>query len=374
MYVITHVFSRRNAGDGLLVDLTLEACSEAGISSEECVLLALDAESFPDFRSVYQAPGEPTARISARLIHAGALLTANSISAAIGSGSRFGTTARVLADAKAIIGIGGGYLVCDSFSRSAGVLLNHLTQLEIASRATVPAVYMPQSIGPLPGIVGRKVANALRTIDRVYVRDDESASELGAHSNVRRCADLAVLKLARQVDDPKFSVRGGESTILVGRGLPAGKSYSKNILRLAALLPNHCWAIQADVVGPRSDVAFYDRIGVSADQSLAETLLQADGGVVVSVRLHGAITALLAGWPAIHLAYERKGWGAYQDLGLAEFVHDARNFDPHVVNDQIRFLRDSSESFWERIRETSVDLRAQYSNLVADLRARLTSL
>lgn len=371
MYVITHVFSRRNAGDGLLVDLTLKACSDAGISSEECTLLALDAESFHDFAHVCQAPGEPSARVSARSIHAGAVVVANSISTAIGSRARFGSAAQLLANAKAIIGVGGGYLVCDSPTRSAGVLLNHLIQLEVASRAVVPTVYMPQSVGPLPGIVGRRVANALRNVDRVYLRDDESISELGSTSNVRRCADLAVLQLARKMNTPDFSVHSGENTIIVGRGLPGGGTYSRNIVRLAGLCHNHTWAIQADVLGPRSDRAFYDRIGVSANRSLADSLAQIDGGVVVSTRLHGAIAALLAGWPAIHLAYERKGWGAYEDLGLEEFVHNARDFDPQLVNNQIRALRADSESFWGRINEKSASLRTQYSDLVEDLRTRL---
>lgn len=371
MYVITHVFSRRNAGDGLLVDLTLNVCRDAGISTEECYLLALDAESFHDFGRVYQAHGEPTARLSGRLLQAAGVVAANSVFSVTGSNYRYGCVSDILSKAKAIIGVGGGYLVTDSLSRSAGVLLNHMTQLEVASRAPVPTVYMPQSIGPLPGFIGRQVAKTLRKIDRVYLRDDESISELGPGSNFRRCADLAVLQLARKISGPEFSVREGENTLLVGRALPRGGSYSENLLRLAKLVSTPGWAIQADVAGPRSDRVFYDQIGVRADQSLADSLAQADGGVVVSVRLHGAIAALLAGWPAIHLSYERKGIGAYEDLGLGEFVHDARNFDPHLVNDQVQSLRNHCGFFWDRIKAASADLNSQYSNLVADLRSRL---
>ncbi len=371
MYVISHVFSRRNAGDGLLVDLTLDACADAGISSDECYLLALDADSFPDSGRVYEAHGEPTARLTGRLVHAMGIVAANSLLAATGSDIRCGKVSEILTNAKAIIGVGGGYLVTDSISRSVGVLLNHITQLELASRATVTTIYMPQSIGPLPGVIGTRVANLLRKIDRVYLRDDESIAELGANSNIRRCADLAVLHLARTIGNPDFSVQRGENTVLVGRGLPRGRSYPDNLLVLAKLLTPHSWAIQADVAGPRSDRAFYEQIGVDTNQSLAESLVQTGGGVVVSVRLHGAIAALLAGWPAIHLSYERKGRGAYEDLGLGEFVHDARNFDPHLVNQQVQLLQNDCGFFWDRIKAASVGLKSQYSSLVSDLRSRL---
>ena len=55
MYLILHGFSRRNAGDGLLVDLTLEPLEAAGIARDDCALLALDPESFGDLARVHRA-------------------------------------------------------------------------------------------------------------------------------------------------------------------------------------------------------------------------------------------------------------------------------------------------------------------------------
>ena len=93
--------------------------------------------------------------------------------------------------------------------------------------------------------------------------------------------------------------------------------------------------------------------------------------VIVSVRLHGALAALIAGCPAIHLAYERKGWGAYEDLGITSYVHDARTFDPSLVIAQTQELHEDPEPFWARVKAAAPALRNQYEELVADLRSRL---
>ena len=68
---IIHAFSRANAGDGLLVDLTFEALQDAGVAREDCVMLALHPESFADLPAVVRAPGEPAARLSLKLFDAG---------------------------------------------------------------------------------------------------------------------------------------------------------------------------------------------------------------------------------------------------------------------------------------------------------------
>jgi polysaccharide pyruvyl transferase WcaK-like protein len=53
--------------------------------------------------------------------------------------------------------------------------------------------------------------------------------------------------------------------------------------------------------------------------------------------------------PAIHLGYERKSWGAYNDLGLSEYGHSARSFDPEVVSVRAQgLLADASDS-WSRV-------------------------
>lgn len=364
MYVILHAFSRRNSGDGLLVDLTLEALQSAGIKLEDCVLLALDPESFGNETRVLRARGEPSARVTPRLALAGLELLVRGATA-----GRMGHVARTVGQAKGLIAVGGGYLVTDSSVRQLGVLFNHLAQLSAAALADIPTIYLPQSIGPLEGIVGHMTKRRLARLDRLYVRDDLTMAEIGTN-NTRRVGDLAVMKLAREIVSIQPVAPAGK-TILIGRDLPSAGDYTARLGQLTERVSDPVWAVQADTKGPRSDRAFYKRLGYSDGGSMSDLMTNGTPGVVISVRLHGAIAALLAGRPAIHLAYERKGWGAYEDLGIAEYVHDARTFDPDVVAAQTRALQDNPQPFWERIQRAAPALEAQYSDLVSDLRERL---
>ena len=361
-YLILHAFSRRNSGDGLLVDLTLEAMADAGISAAQIEILALDPDSFDDYPPVHQAPGEPFAQLTPKLAGAVFELLANQLFS--------GKVAKLVADAKGLVAVGGGYLVSDSLVRQSGVLLNHLVQLRTAARAPIPSIYMPQSVGPLNGPVGKSVKRNLNNISLFCARDDLTMSEIGG-DNIIRCADLAVLKLARTADiaaDPK-SYAG--VPIVVGRDLPNAGDYVERLKSLGQALSEPLWAVQADVAGDRSDRAFYRRNGMGDDGTLAEMLVNGSGGAVVSVRLHGAIASLIAGRPAVHLAYERKGWGAYEDLGLGEYVHDARAFDVALVTDQIERLGQDASAFWKCVEKAAPKLRAQYDNLVGELRRLL---
>lgn len=362
MYLILHAFSRRNAGDGLLVDLTLEALRDAGISTADCHVLALDPSSFPDLDHVHPAPGEPSARFTFKLCRAGWEVLADRLGA--------GEVSRLTGRARGLIGVGGGYLVTETPIRQMGVLFNHLVQLRRAALSAAPTIYMPQSIGPLPGPVGRISRHYLAQIDRLYVRDDRSFAEV-VGPNARRCGDLAVMKLSRVLKEISYERPGDGHSLIVARDLSHAPGYVDRLRRLEAAIPSPCWAVQADTEGPRSDRAFYARHGIADGGTLSAMLESGTPSVVVSVRLHGAIAALLAGRPAVHLAYDRKGWGAYEDLGISDYVHDARRFDVEKVAEQVSALCRNSAAFWAKVQAAAPALRAQYAELVADLRQRL---
>lgn len=361
-YLVLHAFSRRNSGDGLLVDLTLEALADAGIDAAQIEILALDPESFDAFPPVHRAPGEPFAQLTPKLAGAVFELLANQLSS--------GAVAKRVSAAKGLIAVGGGYLVADSAVRQAGVLLNHLVQLRTAARAPIPSIYLPQSVGPLHGPVGESVKRNLNKVSLFCARDDLTMAEIGG-DNIMRCADLAVLKLARKADIAADRQLHAGAPIVVGRDLPNSGDYVARLKRLGEALSNPLWAVQADVAGDRSDRAFYQRNGMDDDGTLAAMLADGTGGAVVSVRLHGTIASLIAGRPAIHLAYERKGWGAYEDLGLGDYVHDARDFDVALVADQMVQLGQDPTAFWDCVTNAAPRLRAQYDDLVNELRHRL---
>lgn len=351
MLAVLHAFSRKNAGDGLLVDLTLRLITDAGFDPAHCRILALDAASFDDLPNVMLVPGEPRARPSLALAGA-ALEVARSARRELFSLGPGGRVARLLDGCTGVVAVGGGYLVADSVVRQGGVLLNHLPQILAAGRAGVPSVYLPQSIGPLEGPVGLLTRRALSRVDVLYARDDETLRELRDITDVRRCPDLAVLRLA----DSLASIprpRGGQAgpTVVIARDLPSAHGYVDRLRALGASVSSPLWAVQADIDGPRSDRVFLRTVGAPDAGDVKDVLAHHTPGVVVSVRLHGAIASLLAGWPAIHLSYERKGWGAYQDLGLAEYVHDARTFDVEKVRAQAAALHADPSPMFARIEE-----------------------
>ncbi|MFZ5654734.1 MAG: polysaccharide pyruvyl transferase family protein [Pseudomonadota bacterium] len=372
MILIAHAFSRRNEGDGLLVDLTMETLRQAGIHTDEFCVLALDAASFADLPNVVQAPGEWAARVTPRLFKAGVEVGLDLLSSMLEPRLALGTVASVARKARGIVAVGGGYLVTDSINRQLGVLVNHLIQLRIASRIQAPTVYLPQSVGPLGGPIGAWVRAKLRGVDRIYVRDAESETELRS-SNSRRCPDLAVLKLSRTFSDIKLKETDPSSTVLVLRDLPNANGYTSRLIRLIENVSDPVFAVQADVEGPRGDRAFYGRLRIPSAGSFSELRKNGPPRVVVSVRLHGAISALMAGFPAVHLAYERKGWGAYADLGLEDYVHDARNFSPDAVAKQVREIQADPTGFWRRVENACAALREKHDELVSDLRGRLAN-
>ena len=357
---IIHAFSRRNAGDGLLVDLTLELLGDAGVRPDQCRVLALDPESFPDLSNVERAPGEPAARPSLKSLSAAAEAGKASL--------KFGSLRRKLHASRAIVAVGGGYLVGDEPIRQAGIMLNHFAQLAAAADAPCPTVYLPQSIGPLHPPTAALIKKKLRKIDRLWVRDNETASEL-PFGCVRRAPDLAVMKLGRSFASLDIPSPQGP-VILIGRDLPRAPNLTRDLRALAAALPDHVWAVQAETEGKRDDREFYRRSGFKWSGRMAE-LMKAPSGPVVSIRLHGAIAALLAGRPVVHLAYERKGWGAFEDLGIADYVHDVRNFDPAKIVDQVRELQKDATSYWAAIRGAAGRLSDDWDSIVRDLSARL---
>jgi polysaccharide pyruvyl transferase WcaK-like protein len=370
MIALIHAYSRRNAGDGLLVDLSLERLERAGVPKENCEVFALDAPSFSDLPHVHQV-GVPGRRPSLAMVPAGAQLGASVLDGASGGRVRVGQLQDILARADAIAAVGGGYLRTGNAVSSLGTLLNHVPQLATAARSNATTLYLPQSIGPLRGPVGRLVRRLLGGIDVVCVRDDRSLEELGPELSPIRFPDLALMQLAERLEGRDPAGRNGGPVVLVGRELTDGGAYEERVVDLARRLGDVVWAAQAEGVGSKSDLSFYERLGIRAEGRLLDVLTTSSPAAVVSTRLHGAIQALLAGVPAVHLGYERKSRSAYGDLGLADFVHDARAFDPETVAAQTKALAADPSAFWKRIEQQRPALLDASERLTALVRERL---
>jgi polysaccharide pyruvyl transferase WcaK-like protein len=90
--------------------------------------------------------------------------------------------------------------------------------------------------------------------------------------------------------------------------------------------------------------------------------------IVISARLHGALESIAAGFPAIHLSYESKGWGAFEDLGISEFVLNARSATAKQVWDRVETISMDPSAYWDRVDAVRDKLNIAERQLRRDLR------
>lgn len=332
--LILHGYSAKNRGDGLLVEEALELIRESVGRDANISLCASHPESFRHLSDV-------------TVVDSGLRRT--------GYASEYLRTLRSIKGFDLVVGVGGGYLRAGYPMELVKTALIHGPQLLAAAVKGKSVVYLPQSVGPLR-FGTRAIANrALLRLDNVMLRDDRSIAELHG-PGIMRIPDVAALAVPQPswVTDPNplpvVSVRElrgkipkpvGELTKMVGRfdGYVQSKTSGNNdVAAMKALAP----------------------LRILSDEEFAKP--GQPPRVVVAMRLHGALMALRAGHFVIHLAYERKGFGAFSDLGLSEFVHNTNSFDSKRVAQQVTSLLNDQQE------------RKRYSELVqATLGARQLS-
>lgn len=346
--LLVHAYSPKNTGDGLLVDLAREVVHEA-VPGAQVVCVALDAGSFGTSDVVQWSPTVKAMDPRRAVLLAGALGPHRSLRAAF-------------ADADLIVAVGGGYLRASTASEGVKSVLAHVSQLRLVARSSAPSVYLPQSIGPYPAPVRRIMERLLRRIDLVCVRDDRSLAELGAARSLERFPDLAVLEAGKM--DRALQVQTVDDVpVVVARELAGPRSYHRLLGELGkALRP--VWAVQS-TASNNNDVPLTARLaGTNDPPLLRDVLAEGTRRVVISTRLHGSMAALLAGSPTIHLSYERKGWGAFEDLGIARHVHNARSVDAETVLAGVREITDDPGAYWASVNENLPAIAARHRELV----------
>jgi polysaccharide pyruvyl transferase WcaK-like protein len=306
--LVLHGYSAENAGDGLLVKETLGVVREA-IPQSKVTLLASRPETFAEVDGVV-LPTVPTKR---------------------GWDKRTRRALRNIDDYDLIVAVGGGYLRAGNLIEAAKTGLVHLPQLRAAAGATKPTVYLPQSVGPARLGTARYLARLLRRIDVVMLRDDRSVAEFGGANSIR-VPDLATAAIAdgrrpgAEVDPvPVLSIRSIRNKV------------NPDIYRLASAIGAYDGYIQS-TTGGNDDRAASATLDPRHVLDRAELMGAAVPRVVVAVRLHAALMALAAGHYVVHLAYERKGFGAFGDLDLGQWVHSVNSFDLNAVAAQVKSL------------------------------------
>ena len=326
--IILHGYSSKNRGDGLLVEESVSLIREALGEDTRITLLASDPDSFAHL-PVERYCSRPGRR---------------------GWDSGYLRELRHLNSYDLVVGVGGGYLRAGTVTEALKTALVHIPQLGAAALSRTPAVYLPQSIGPLRGGTRLAYTPLLRRLTTLMLRDDRSVTELSLPDAVRT-PDLAITS-------PEFTDRfasdaadgtGEAESVLTVRAVHGAVPPLVTTLAdaLAAADVPVTGYIQSSVGGNSdSDAQRSVTPGPLLDEDayLRKNSHHADPRrVVVAVRLHAALLALRAGHRVIHLSYERKGFSAFADLGLEEWVHNVNDFDPALVVDQVHALRESTE-------------------------------
>ncbi|RVW09325.1 polysaccharide pyruvyl transferase family protein [Prescottella agglutinans] len=340
---LLHGYSASNAGDGLLVEESLGIVREALGDDVEFILAASHPETFEylGITTVNSAPGKR------------------------GYDRAYLDLLRGLDDLDLVVGVGGGYLRAGYLEEAAKMALVHGPQLLAAGRTSTPTIYLPQSVGPAKSFTYKMIGQGVGKVRRFYVRDDRSLAEYGPYGAVR-ASDLAILGADAELGDAP------PAPVPVVSARPVRGVVPPLVLDLCRQIGTFEGYVQSATSG-NDDRSVMNSIG--ATRILTRSELMTPGSetrVVVAVRLHAALMALRAGHFVIHLAYERKGFGAFEDLGIADYVHNVNMFEPERILRQIDELisdpevRDDYRSRQRRALDTaSVGREA----LVNDIRA-----
>ncbi|MGN8134893.1 polysaccharide pyruvyl transferase family protein [Paraburkholderia sp. 22099] len=373
--VLLHAYSSRNSGDGLLVDLSVTLLNEALGEGTRVSIVAADPGSFLQYPDVYPAPVLADSGMTRLGAGAAGLMFP------IDSNGRMRALLQLLKSADLVVGVGGGYLRARNCIEALKLEAGHLLQMRAARLADKPTVYLPQSIGPtMPAEPLRShLSGMLSGFSSVFVRDNRSLAFLERNANTLRAPDLAVLDFERRSEQIMTRARKARPAVshvaFVLRRAPSWSAqqrgrYESATRTLIHQLGETCrisFAVQSRGRG-NDDLAYYRSIGIDGEPTTLKDLLVKDTpDVVVSVRLHGALESVLNGVPSYHLSYERKGFGAYADLGLHDWVANAADFDAGKVAATI-MAPDAIRAFWANASSGFERIRSGRDSILAALR------
>jgi hypothetical protein len=331
----------------LLVTETIELIREALGPDTEITLLASWPETFIGLPVTRILPTVPTWR---------------------GWDDRTRDVLKRLDDFDLVVAVGGGYLRTGTAIETIKTMLVHGPQLRAAARASTPTIYLPQSIGPARFGTRRWLRARLNRIDLVMARDDRTVEEIAIPS-IRRMPDLATAAVSA---GRRTGSRIDSTPVLSIRAVR--KRINPDIHRLGEHLGDYDGYLQSTGGGNDDRAAMASlapRASLSRDDLMSP---ECRPRVVVAVRLHAALMALAAGHYVVHLAYERKGFGAFGDLGLAPWVHRVGAFDVEEVAAQVRALLDDSatrDDYDARIGASAARISAARTQIIDEFREHI---
>lgn len=348
--VILNCYSSNNSGDGLLVDLAVQSLKEK-YGNISVTLVASDPVSFSGkynatHNEFFNAPGAITFfNILVKLI------------LFIFTGNYKASEYNKLKDADLIYSVGGGYLRFGSIKETIKTSVIHLSQMAwVKSNMKVKHCLMPQSIGPFRWMPVNLLKKFISHCEMIQLRDDRSFSDLSSVGlSVCRSEDLAVGQLKNGLMNESYShINNSSVCIVVLRDIRRGKQETQefiNKVRSAiSQFDEVVFAVQSKVNG-NDDSFFYKKHGIHNSVKLGDALKLYPEAVVLSVRLHGALESMIKKHKTMHLSYERKGFGAFEDLGLREFVMNVYSIDGSLLKIQMSRLKDMEQfEYFDKIK------------------------
>lgn len=359
--LILNVHSALNLGDAAIMQATIDDLARV-FPGSEITVAANDPESwhiFPQLRVEGSIMTWVTERSSARwrfskLRAAGGsamLLLAGLAKRLAGRYIFWGSQAKrrllkAYYEADLIFSCGGGNLY--SNKNFGGVFLWGLFSIYFAQMLGKRVLFLPQSIGPIPGRFQRWAARQVfNRAEKVYVRDlpsQELLNEIGVKESPERVPDLAFhfepvrpgLKVLPR------EIRVGVNVLDRGQqvsGFEQQSVYEDMIVQMLCHLTRTYHAKISVIVqcfGPSAqdddrDVSrrIFSKIGCENDAvQLLDTYRHprdvkqayANMDLVIASRMHAAILSLNSGVPVILIGYQPKARGLMKQFGMEEFV------------------------------------------------------
>ena len=337
--LLTNAYRPGNFGDKLLVGKSLELIQSLGVQSVQVFSLEPSNFSFEKF-------GQESGEIKHRNFRDLRKLEEKQIHQSVA------------------FAVGGGYLRFGEALESIKTNIVHVPQIKYLAENEISFALLPQSIGPFNFSISKHL-KYLEKAKWIAVRDDRTFQELKILKNIWRCPDLITFDINYSQQSP----RGEKIGVIAKRtsNAKAIKEYRKIMeARDTELL------IQSASGGRNNDIDFSDRLTKKVGVSSKSLPTNHEIGVVISSRLHGALYAISIGIPAIHIATERKGFGAFQDLGLQDFLVSEKQLESQsILNLANRLLNEDRERYWDLINQSFMSRQEKKYELLNRMKSLL---
>jgi len=402
--VVSHVYSRDNAGDAALLSVLIDDLRSIR-PDMEIVVLTLDLNDLG--KPFDGCPVRPSFMFHAlnrfrfrprKFAYCAWVMASTLLNARTGGRWRLpDDLSRVMdsyRDADLVVGVGGGYLRGKPGLASTTELALLLHPLVLAHQLDKPVVLYTQSVGPFGNRVQTVAASkVLRSVDLILVREDVTVSTLealGVSTNVVRSVDGGFAFTSDARIDLRDLVGAPDNAWVVGvtvrRWLPAAGQaryedafaqlcdwvidrYGATVVFIPQVTSDHHG--DDDRIPARRVAALMRHDPVVLEDKYDHGRIKAlyrELDMMVGTRFHSVIFALTARVPALAIEYEHKTTGIMRDLGLERWVMDIAavdggpliaRFDALVAarSDYVAQLEERLPLYQRRARETRDHLR-----------------